>query len=51
METHSGIGQKDHDYMIKHFKSVKRIKEASEKEISEVIGLSKAKKFPTFTKK
>jgi excinuclease ABC subunit C len=38
-----GIGEKTFETLILHFKSVKRIKEASEKEIEEVIGLSKAK--------
>jgi excinuclease ABC subunit C len=37
--------------LISHFKSVKRLKEASEKEISDVIGLSKAKKITDFYKK
>jgi len=50
METIPGIGQKTMITLIKHFKSVKRIKEASEKEISEVIGLSKAKKISDFYK-
>jgi excinuclease ABC subunit C len=30
--------------LIQHFKSVKRLKLATEKEISEVVGVSKAKK-------
>jgi excinuclease ABC subunit C len=34
--------------LIKHFKSVKRLKEASENEISKVIGVSKAKKIYDF---
>jgi excinuclease ABC subunit C len=33
-----------------HFKSVKRLKLATEKEISEVVGVSKAKKIVDFTK-
>jgi len=37
--------------LLKHFKSVKRLKLATEKEISAVVGISKAKKLPTFTKR
>jgi excinuclease ABC subunit C len=37
--------------LIKHFKSVKRLKLATEKEISEVVGLSKAKKISDFYQK
>jgi len=50
LESIPGIGEKTMETLIKHFKSVKRIKEASEKEISEVIGLSKAKKISEFYK-
>jgi excinuclease ABC subunit C len=46
-----GIGEKTMVTLISHFKSVKRLKEASEKEISDVIGLSKAKKITDFYKK
>jgi hypothetical protein len=35
--------------LIQHFKSVKRLKLATEKEISDVIGSSKAKKLSNFT--
>lgn len=45
------IGEKTIELLLKHFKSVKRIKEATEKEISEVVGLSKAKKISEFYKK
>lgn len=38
-----GIGPKTVDILIKHFKSVKRIKEASFDDIKEIIGESKAK--------
>jgi excinuclease ABC subunit C len=34
--------------LLKHFKSVKRVKLATEKEISEVVGASKAKKIYEF---
>lgn len=48
IETIPGIGEKTMQTLIKHFKSVKRLKEANEKEISEVIGASKAKKISDF---
>ncbi|OWP84412.1 excinuclease ABC subunit C [Flavobacterium davisii] len=52
LETIPGIGEKTREILLKHFKSVKRIKEATEKEISDIIGLSKAKKIHEFyTKK
>ncbi len=50
IETIPGIGEKTMQTLIKHFKSVKRLKEASEKDISEVVGLSKAKKITDFYK-
>jgi excinuclease ABC subunit C len=48
IETIPGIGEKTMLTLIQHFKSVKRLKLASEKEISEVIGVSKAKKITDF---
>ena len=48
METIPGIGEKTMQTLILHFKSVKRLKLATEKEISEVIGVSKAKKIYDF---
>jgi len=48
MESIPGIGEKTMQTLIKHFKSVKRLKLATEKEISEVVGLSKAKKISDF---
>ena len=48
MENIPGIGEKTMETLIKHFKSVKRLKLASEKEISDIIGLSKAKKITDF---
>ena len=51
IETIPGIGEKTMLTLIKHFKSVKRLKLANEKEISEVIGVSKAKKISDFYKK
>jgi excinuclease ABC subunit C len=50
IETIPGIGEKTMLTLIKHFKSVKRLKLASEKEISEVVGVSKAKKITDFYK-
>lgn len=50
LETIPGIGEKTMLLLIKHFKSVKRIKKATEKEISEVVGASKAKKISEFYK-
>lgn len=43
-----GIGEKTMVVLMKHFKSVKRLKLATEKEISEVVGVSKAKKITDF---
>ena len=51
VESIPGIGEKTMITLISHFKSVKRIKEASENEISAVIGVSKAKKITDFYKK
>ncbi|MGV1011179.1 MAG: excinuclease ABC subunit UvrC [Flavobacterium sp.] len=48
IETIPGIGEKTMLTLITHFKSVKRLKLATEKEISEVIGVSKAKKISDF---
>ena len=48
MDNIPGIGEKTMETLIKHFKSVKRLKLATEKEISDVIGLSRAKKITSF---
>ncbi|MEP6931944.1 MAG: excinuclease ABC subunit UvrC [Flavobacterium sp.] len=48
VESIPGIGEKTMLTLIQHFKSVKRLKLASEKEISDVIGPSKAKKIVSF---
>ena len=48
VESIPGIGEKTMLALIQHFKSVKRLKLASEKEISDVIGVSKAKKIVDF---
>ncbi len=50
MENIPGIGEKTMQTLISHFKSVKRLKLATEKEISEVVGVSKAKKITDFYK-
>ncbi|MDI1254893.1 MAG: excinuclease ABC subunit UvrC [Flavobacterium sp.] len=50
VESIPGIGEKTMVALLKHFKSVKRLKLASESEISEVVGLSKAKKITDFYK-
>ena len=50
MESIPGIGEKTMLALIQHFKSVKRLKLATEKEISEVVGVSKAKKITDFYK-
>ena len=48
VESIPGIGEKTMITIIKHFKSVKRLSQATEKEISDVIGVSKAKKITDF---
>jgi len=50
IENITGIGEKTMETLIKHFKSVKRLKLATEKEISDVVGVSKAKKISDFYK-
>jgi excinuclease ABC subunit C len=50
IESIPGIGEKTMLALIQYFKSVKRLKLATEKDISEVIGLSKAKKITDFYK-
>ena len=48
VETIPGIGEKTMLTLLKHFKSVKRLKLATEKEISAQVGASKAKKISDF---
>ena len=38
-----GLGPKTHEVLIKHFKSMKRVKEASEADVAAVIGAAKAR--------
>lgn len=48
LEQIEGIGEKTAIDLLKHFRSVKHIKKASEVELSEVVGQSKAKKLIDF---
>ncbi|CAM3810431.1 excinuclease ABC subunit UvrC [Flavobacterium branchiophilum] len=48
LESIPGIGEKTMEALIKHFKSVKRIKEASEADIATLVGASKAAKIAQF---
>jgi excinuclease ABC subunit C len=48
LETIPGIGEKTMITLLKHFKSVKRLSLATESEISNVVGASKAKKISEF---
>ena len=50
LETIPGIGEKTMVTLVKHFKSVKRLSLATESEISDVVGASKAKKISEFYK-
>lgn len=50
IETIPGIGEKTHIALIKHFKSVKRLAQATKQEIQQVVGESKAQKIVDFYK-
>ena len=50
MDNIPGIGEKTMETLIKHFKSVKRLKLADEKAIETVVGVSRAKKITEFYK-
>ena len=50
MDNIPGIGEKTMETLIKHFKSVKRLKLADEKAIEAVVGVSRAKKITEFYK-
>ncbi len=50
IETIPGIGEKTMQTLIKHFKSVKRLKLASEADITAIVGLSKSKKIVEYYK-
>lgn len=43
LDSIKGIGEKTKELLLRHFKSVKRIKEANEEELSTLIGTAKAK--------
>lgn len=43
LDTIVGIGPKTKEELLKHFKSIKRIKEASEPDLSKIVGPAKAK--------
>lgn len=47
LDSIEGIGDATRDVLLSHFKSVKRIKEASEEDLTAVVGPSKAKKIYT----
>lgn len=51
LETIPGIGEKTMITLLKHFKSVKRLQQTTEEEITTVVGVSKAKKIVEFFKK
>ena len=51
LETIPGIGEKTMITLLKHFKSVKRLQQATEEEITTVVGVSKAKNIVDFFKK
>jgi excinuclease ABC subunit C len=48
VESIDGIGEKTMQVLIKHFKSIKRLKTASEIDIAAIIGASKARKIVAF---
>jgi excinuclease ABC subunit C len=48
MEAIPGIGEKTITQLLQHFKSVKRLQQASETDIAAVVGVSKAKKITDF---
>jgi len=50
LEDIPDIGEATIDKLLKHFKSVRRIKESSEEDIAEIIGQAKAKKVKEYLK-
>ena len=48
LDTIPGIGEKTVVELLKHFRSVARVKEATEKDLTDIIGQSKAKKIKSF---
>ncbi len=49
LDTIPGVGKSTSEKLLRHFKSVKRIKEATEEELAEVAGKAKAKTIRKFT--
>ena len=47
LDAIKGIGPQTRDALLRHFKSLKRIKEASVDELASVVGISKAQKIAT----
>lgn len=43
LDNITGVGEKSKQLLLRHFKSVKRIKEASEEQLAQVVGPAKAK--------
>ncbi len=43
LDSITGVGEKTKQMLLRHFKSVKRIKEASEEQLAQVVGPAKAK--------
>ena len=43
LDNITGVGEKTKQMLLRHFKSVKRIKEASEEQLAQVVGPAKAK--------
>ena len=43
LDNITGVGEKTKQLLLRHFKSVKRIKEASEEQLAQVVGSAKAK--------
>ena len=43
LDSITGVGEKTKQLLLRHFKSVKRIKEASEEQLAQVVGSAKAK--------
>lgn len=43
LDSITGVGEKTKQLLLRHFKSVKRIKEASEEQLAQVVGPAKAK--------
>ena len=48
LDNITGIGEKTAIELLKHFRSVSRIKDASKKELAEIVGVSKAQKIVDF---